>query len=161
MFERLDNWATRLSLSLASLALLIAFSIGLIQILSRFLLHIPTTWSESALRVALIWCVFAAMPVAIRRGALLSVDFLDRKVRNTRYEIHLRVLVGALTGILLLVFVVSGHQIASRFAFQTIPGLGISVAWAYAVIPGAALLSLVSLAASIRRPERPDVDIQQ
>ena len=161
MFERVDHWVTRLSLSLASLALLAAFSIGAIQILSRFLLHIPTTWSESALRVALIWCVFAAMPVAIRRGALLSVDYLDRKVRKTRYEIYLRLLVGSLTAILLLVLVVAGYQITRRFAFQTIPGLGISVAYAYAVIPGAALLSLVSLMASIRRPERPDVDIQQ
>jgi len=161
MLDRVDRFVTGLSLTAASLALLAAFCIGAMQVLSRFVLEIPTTWSESALRVALIWCVFAAMPVAIRRGALLSVDFLDRKTRNTRYEVYLRGLVAFCTAALLLVLVIAGYRITSRLAFQSIPGLGISVAWAYAVIPGAALLSLVSLVGSIRRPERPDVDIQQ
>jgi TRAP-type C4-dicarboxylate transport system permease small subunit len=161
VFDRVDRLISGLSLGLASLALFAALAIGVVQISSRFVFHTPVQWSESALRVALVWCIFAALPIVVRRGALLSVDFLDRQAQGTRWQPVLRAFAVLCTAVVLLVLIFAGYGIADRMAFQTIPGLGISVAYAYAIIPASALVALVALGLAVLKPVRPEIDIQQ
>ena len=56
--------------------LVIASSLGMFQIITRFVLAQRAEWSEILIRLSLIWMVFMGIPMAFRQGAMVSVDVL-------------------------------------------------------------------------------------
>jgi TRAP-type C4-dicarboxylate transport system permease small subunit len=58
--------------------LVVASSLGMFQIITRFVLEQPAEWSEILIRLSLIWMVFLGIPTAFRQGAMVSVDVLYR-----------------------------------------------------------------------------------
>lgn len=157
----LDRVLIGLSAAIAITALTLAFSVGTIQIVSRFILHVPTPWSDSALRVALVWSVFAAVPPAIRNGALLRVNLLDRKLTGTPYHEPLRWFVAGCSVVVLLTMLIAGTGIAQKFSFQKLPGLNMSMKIAYAAIPFAGLFGLFATAAAYFWPVENADDIDE
>lgn len=77
-FLGLERWTTMVSMVLACAMLLVAASLGMFQIVTRFVLEQPAEWSEILIRVSLIWMVFLGIPMAFRQGAMVSVDVLYR-----------------------------------------------------------------------------------
>ena len=75
MFERGATFAALLG---ACAMLVIAASLGMFQIVTRFVLEQPAEWTEVLIRFSLIWMVFLAIPSAFRQGAMVSVDVLYR-----------------------------------------------------------------------------------
>jgi hypothetical protein len=53
-------------------------SLGMFQIITRFVLEQPAEWTEVLIRFSLIWMVFMGIPMAFRQGAMVSVDVLYR-----------------------------------------------------------------------------------
>ena len=55
-----------------------------LQVLCRFIFHVPVPWSEEAMRVLFIWGTFLGASLAVKQGAHLSVTafihFLPRPV---------------------------------------------------------------------------------
>jgi TRAP-type C4-dicarboxylate transport system permease small subunit len=74
-FERVT---TQVSLIVACCMMAIAASLGLFQVIMRFVLEIPAEWTEVLIRFSLIWMVFMGVPYAFRVGAMVSVDVLYR-----------------------------------------------------------------------------------
>ena len=54
--------------------LIIAASLALYQVITRFVFASPSTWSEVITRSAMIWSVFLGVAVAFRHGAMISVE---------------------------------------------------------------------------------------
>ena len=77
-FLQLERHTSGVALLGACLMLALASSLGLFQIIMRFVIESPAEWTEVLIRFSLIWMVFLGIPVAFRQGAMVSVDVLHR-----------------------------------------------------------------------------------
>lgn len=146
---------------LACAAMAVAALCGLYQIVTRFVLEQPSTWTEVLTRTLVIWSVFLGMAAALRGGALLSVDLLYRTVARTSYLPLLHALITVCTMTFLLVLVWFGWDVTYRVRFQNLAGLEISISWAYAAIPVGAMCGVLSVAAHYLDPRRGELETQQ
>lgn len=141
-----DRHATEAAAVGGCILLAIVCTLGLWQVLSRFVLSQPSPWTEELMRRLLIWCVMLGVVVAFRRGALVSVDLMLRTARGAWLAV-VRTAITAVSLSFLAVLVWFGTDLAWRVRFQTFASMEISMAWAYAAMPvGAALAMLAVLA---------------
>jgi TRAP-type C4-dicarboxylate transport system permease small subunit len=143
---RLDRLSTTLATILACLALAVAAGAGLWQVIARFATSTPSIWSEALVRVALIWMVYLGVAVALRAGALVSIDVAHRYARGAlRRGIEAASL--AFTLSLLGVMFWFGWMMAERVRFQEMAGLEVSMSWGYAAIPIGAVFAMIGAVA--------------
>jgi len=135
----------------AALLLALAAGLALYQVLTRFLLSQPSTWSAVVVQLSLVWMVFLGLVGALRQGTLLAVDAAQRYAPPAVRR-WLERLSTAATLTVLAVLLWHGGLLAWRVRFQTLAGLEISIAWAYAAIPAGALAGLLALAARQLEP---------
>lgn len=146
---------------LACLMMAIAASLGMYQIITRFVLEQPAEWSEIMIRVSLIWMVFLGIPMAFRQGAMVSVDVLYRwsKPGVRRY---LDAAVNIAAAILMLVILWWGWDYAMRGRVQSMAGLeSLSMVWAYLAMPVGAVFSLIGIAGNYLDPIRLELETAQ
>jgi TRAP-type C4-dicarboxylate transport system permease small subunit len=135
-----------LTLNVAGILLAVICGLGMWQVVARFVLSQPSTWTEEAMRRLLIWCVMLGVVAAFRRGALVSVDLMLRLSRGT-WRAVLRGIITLVSFTFLAVLLWFGTDLAWRVRFQTFASMELSMAWAYAALPvGAALAMLAVLA---------------
>ena len=79
-FLAFERWTTGAAMAAACAMMAIAASLGMFQIITRFVLERPAEWTEVLIRFSLIWMVFLGIPLAFRQGAMVSVDVLYRWV---------------------------------------------------------------------------------
>jgi len=160
-FLGLERWTTMVSMVLACAMLVIAASLGMFQIVTRFVLEQPAEWSEILIRVSLIWMVFLGIPMAFRQGAMVSVDVLYRwSSPRTRRILDAVVSVAALA--LMLVVLWWGWDYAIRGRVQSMAGLeSISMIWAYMALPVGAVFSLFGIAGNYLDPKRLELETAQ
>jgi TRAP-type C4-dicarboxylate transport system permease small subunit len=161
MFLGLERRTTALSMALACLMLVIAASLGMFQIVTRFVLEQPAEWSEILIRVSLIWMVFLGIPMAFRQGAMVSVDVLYRwsppKIKRVLDAV---VSIAALA--LMLVVLWWGFDYAMRGRVQSMAGLeSISMVWAYLALPVGAVFSLIGIVGNYLDPKRMELETAQ
>lgn len=132
--------------AVASGLLVAAATIGLYQILARFVFEQPSRWSTVLAQTCIIWMVFLGLASALRQGALLSVD-LALRLSPAPLRKALALLIALCCLVLLVIMVWHGTQMAWRVRYQTLAGLDISIAWAYAAIPVGASFGLVAMVA--------------
>ncbi|RUA01359.1 MAG: hypothetical protein DSY89_04710 [Deltaproteobacteria bacterium] len=73
----------------------------LIEVISRNILHLPTTWAEEASRLFCVWSVFLGSASAWRRKSHIVIDVLLRRLKG-RTHLALRLLVDILSAIFLI-----------------------------------------------------------
>ena len=134
-----------------------AASVGFYQVITRFLLNQPATWSEPLVRTLLVWMAYLGMCGAMRVGALVSVDVLYRLCRG-RVRRVLEGLITLATLSLLLILVWYGTDLALRVRFQNLAGLEIPVIWAYAAIPVGSAVSVLAVLAHYFDPLREELE---
>ncbi|MDQ7955209.1 MAG: TRAP transporter small permease [Rhodocyclaceae bacterium] len=161
LFLGLERRTTALSMALACLMLVIAASLGMFQIVTRFVLEQPAEWSEILIRVSLIWMVFLGIPMAFRQGAMVSVDVLYRwsppKIKRVLDAV---VSIAALA--LMLVVLWWGFDYAMRGRVQSMAGLeSISMVWAYLALPVGAVFSLIGIVGNYLDPKRMELETAQ
>ncbi len=151
---RLVSWVTQL-------LLLSAVAAAFYQVIARFVLQSPADWSEAWSRAALIWTVMLGLCLALRQGAMLSVDVLRLWVgKRTQHWLDVAVLITCLAFFGLLTWV--GIQMAWRVRFQTMPSLEWSISWVYIAIPIGAVLAILGLLARwLEKPAPAVVDNTQ
>ena len=130
------------------------------QVLTRFVLSQPSSWTEEVMRRLLIWCVMLGVVVAFRRGALVSVDLMLRTSRGAWRRI-VRALIAGVSLVFLAVIVWFGTDLAWRVRFQTFASIELSMAWAYAALPVGALLSMLAVAAQWLDPMNEELETAQ
>src|SRR5690606_33792519 len=121
-FLNFEHRLTTLSTWLACLMLVIAASMGMLQVLMRFVFELPSEWSEVIVRIALVWMVFLGIPAAFRYGAMISVDLMHRTA-PPRLRRVLEAVITLLSLALLVVIAWYGWDYAQRGKVQTIIGL--------------------------------------
>lgn len=130
---------------LAAIGLSMASVIAL-QVFFRYALNDSLFWSEGLGRTLLVWLTFVGASVAYRRGAHIGVDFFTGLLPAApRRAVRLFATVACLAFFWLLARY--GWDFMRLSAFQTMPALGVSRAWAVAAIPlGGAIMCLHALA---------------
>ncbi|MCJ8521493.1 TRAP-type C4-dicarboxylate transport system permease small subunit [Pseudorhizobium tarimense] len=150
-FLAVEGRVTQAAVALGTAGLAIASVVGLYQVVSRFVLHAPASWSEPLVQATLIWMTYVALAGAIRTGTLISVDLMlsvstGRLRRLTKAIITVSILA------LLAVLFWFGTMLVWRVRSQTMAGLGISASWAYAALPVGSVLSALALVAHVLDP---------
>ena len=157
---RLDRWITGLALNAACLLLAIVCLLGLWQVVARFVLSQPSTWTEEALRRLLIWCVMLGVVAAFRHGALVSVDLMLRLSRGVFHQVVRHVITWTSLSFL-AVIAWFGADLAWRVRFQSFAAMDLSMAWGYAALPVGALLSMVAVMGQHVDPQNTELDNAQ
>ncbi len=137
-----DRVGTTLAAALACAALALAVCAGMWQVVARFATETPSVWSEALVRTALIWMAFVGLAVAVRTGALVSIDIAWR-VAPPRLRAALEGLALAMVLPMCGIMFWFGWTMASRVRFQEMAGLEVSMAWGYAAIPVGAVFAML------------------
>jgi len=153
---RVERRVTETSVFLACCLMAIAALAGLYQVIARFVLSQPASWSETLVRTLLIWMVYLALAGAVRVGALVSVDALYRLSRG-RYRQAMDALISLTTLALLGILFWYGCMMAYRVRFQNLAGLEISISWAYAAVPVGCLIASLAVLAHYFDPLRQEL----
>lgn len=152
----IDHWITSLCHNLACLLLAVISCLGMWQVVTRFVFSQPSVWTEEIMRRLLIWMVMFGVVVAVRKGALVSVDLMLRLSRGTWQ----RIVRGIITGVHLAFFGVLiwfGTDLVWRVRFQTFASMDLSMAWAYAAVPFGALLAVIATLAHHIDPQNEEL----
>ncbi len=160
-FLRFEGWCTSFAMLIACVMLAIASSLGLFQIITRFILERPAEWTEVLIRFSLIWMVFMGIPMAFRQGAMVSVDVMYRwSPPKLKRVLDWVVFFAALA--LVLVIVWWGWDYAVRGKVQTVIGLeDVSMFWAYLALPVGGLFCVVGLIGNLLDPKRLELETAQ
>ena len=161
VFLKFERFTTGVAMAVACAMLVLASSLGVFQIITRFVLEQPAEWSEVTIRFSLIWMVFMGIPTAFRQGAMVSVDVLYRwSPPRIRRLLDFLVFAAALT--LVIVIIWWGWDYANRGKVQSMIGLeDVSMFWAYLAMPVGGLFAVVGLVGNLLDPQRLELETAQ
>ena len=160
-FLRLERWCTGFAMFTACAMLGVAASLGMFQIIMRFVLERPAEWTEVLIRFSLIWMVFMGVPAGFRTGAMVSVDVLYRWA-SPRIKRVLDYVVCLAALVLVGVIIWWGWDYANRGKVQTIIGLeDVSMFWAYLAMPVGGLFCVVAILGNLLDPQRLELETAQ
>lgn len=161
LFLSVERFTTTLSMLIACLMLAVAASLGMFQIITRFVLETPAEWTEVLIRFSLIWMVFMGIPMAFRQGAMVSVDVLYRWSGPSMKRV-LDSVVAAAALVLVAVIIWWGWDYANRGKVQSMIGLeDVSMFWAYLAMPVGALFSVLGIVGNWLDPQRLELETAQ
>jgi TRAP-type C4-dicarboxylate transport system permease small subunit len=160
-FLRIERFTSGLAMAGACLMLVVASTLGMFQIVTRFVLEQPAEWSEILIRLSLIWMVFLGIPMAFRQGAMVSVDVLYRWSRpGMRRALDWMVCIASLS--LIGVILWWGWDYAQRGKVQSMAGLeSISMFWGYLALPVGALFCIFGIIGNLLDPQRHELETAQ
>ena len=159
-FLAFEQRLTALIIVIACLLLGIASTLGMYQVLTRFIFGQPSTWSEIAIRLVIIWMVMFGVVVAFREGAQVSVDLMYRL--SGRFQRLLHGLITLISVLFLGVIIWYGIDIAWRVRFQEIAGLEfLPMSIGYAALPVGATFAIIAVIANYLDPRHSELDTQQ
>ena len=160
-FLKFERWTTGFAMAAACVMMVIAASLGMFQIITRFVLEQPAEWSEILIRFSLIWMVFLGIPAAFRQGAMVSVDVLYRwSPPKLRRVLDWVVALAALALIAIIVWF--GWDYAKRGSVQSMAGLeSISMFWAYLALPVGGLFCVIGIVGNLLDPMRMELETAQ
>jgi len=157
----IEAFTTRFSLFIACLMMALAASLGLFQVVMRFVLEIPAEWTEVLIRFSLIWMVFMGVPYAFRVGAMVSVDVLYRWA-GPRGKRVFDVVTALASLTLVAVIIWWGWDYANRGKVQSVIGLeNVSMFWAYLALPIGGLFCVPAILAHFFNPQRSELENAQ
>ena len=159
-FLAIERRLTALIIVIACLLLGIASTLGMYQVLTRFIFGQPSTWSEVAIRLDIIWMVMFGVVVAFREGAQVSVDLMYRLSGRFRRPLHF--LITLIAVLFLSVLIWYGIDIAWRTRFQEIGGMEfLPMSVGYAAIPVGSIFAVIGAIANFLDPKHNELETQQ
>ncbi|BAS26659.1 TRAP transporter small permease [Limnochorda pilosa] len=141
------RWGAALLVAVMSTALLA-------QVLFRFVLERPLSWSEELARYSFVWLSLLGASSALRAGLHPGMDLLVARLPDRARRVAC-LLANLATGWLLWLLLDQGLALARLNMRQLSPAMRIPMGIPYGAIPAASFIMLVHLAASLLRPARP------
>ena len=159
-FLAIEQRFTSIIVVLACILLGLASVLGIYQVLIRFIFGTPSTWSEIAIRLVIIWMVMFGVVVAFREGAQVSVDLMYRLSGRFRRPLHF--LLTLIAVLFLSVLIWYGIDIAWRTRFQEIGGMEfLPMSVGYAALPVGSVFAIIAAIANFLDPRHADLEAQQ
>jgi TRAP-type C4-dicarboxylate transport system permease small subunit len=160
-FLTIEHYTTGFAMLMACAMMSLAASLGLFQIVMRFVFEEPAEWTEVLIRFSLIWMVFMGIPAAFRLGAMVSVDVVYRW-SPPRIKRALDWFVSAAALSLILIIIWWGWDYAQRGRVQTVIGLeNVTMFWAYLALPVGGVFSVIGIIGNLIDPQRLELETAQ
>lgn len=147
------NYLRQPALSLSMLLLLGFVVLCSLQVIVRFVLPIPFSWTEELVSASVIWMTFLGVIAVERRQTHIRVELLDEMLAPK----PLAIVYGLfdLTILACLVALVwGGWETLSEISFQRTPALGIPINVLIGVVPLASAVLAVIVARNMLRRTR-------
>lgn len=138
LLDRLFRWF------LAALMALLVLSVSW-QVLSRYLLSEPSSWTEELARFVMVWIGILGASYAYRMKMHLGIDLLAQRLRGRKaFVLELVVNVVVILFSLAVMVVGGSRLVAMTWELQQLsPALGLPMAWVYTVVPLSGVLITV------------------
>lgn len=114
------------------------------QVISRFILKVPLSWTEELSRFALIWLTFIAASVSLRENGHFAVDVFSHKLSpkgRTYYQIAILLIMLVYLSTLLY----TGLQLIPIAHMQESAALDVHMSYVYLAIPCGAVLMIINV----------------
>jgi TRAP-type C4-dicarboxylate transport system permease small subunit len=133
----------------ALIILLAAMAVAVfLQVLFRYVLHLPLFWTEEFARYCLVWASLLGAAVALKRGEHIAVTFfLDHFPKRAARAMTMVAQISVL--LILAVMVWGGIKLVLVTSAQISPALRIPMAVPYLALPIGSFIMLFHLASSI------------
>ncbi|MFU8881704.1 MAG: TRAP transporter small permease [Rhodobacterales bacterium] len=143
-FLKFEDFSTGLALRLSIAFLVIAASLALYQVITRFVFGNPSTWSEVITRSAMIWSVFLGVAVAFRHGSMIAVEVIQQSL-PPKIGLTLYMISNAMSVMFFSILFWQGWAMSERVARQKLAALDISIAWVYAALPVGSVFIIIAI----------------
>ena len=114
------------------------------QVIFRYVLKLPLSWSEELARYAFMWTTFLGASVALRYNSLPNIT-LGLKLFPEKIRPYLYLITYGLSLLFCYELVVQGTKITLAVLPDKSPGLDFTIAWAYAALPVGGLFMLIHI----------------
>ncbi|MCF0104509.1 MAG: TRAP transporter small permease [Eggerthellaceae bacterium] len=119
------------------------FFLGIYQIITRYLLNAPSTWSEELLTYAFVWMVMFGSAFIFGKREHMRMSFIADKIKGTTRRL-LESFIELLIDIFSVMVMIAGGTFITNLTFpQVTASLGITMAYIYVIIPISGVLILV------------------
>ena len=124
-----------------------------LQVLFRYVLHLPLFWTEELARYCLVWASLLGAAVALKRGEHIAVTFfLDTFPKKPARALRMVAQISVI--LMLTVMAWGGIKLVLVTSAQISPALRISMAVPYFALPVGAVIMLFHVVSSLT--QRPD-----
>ncbi|MBN1999578.1 TRAP transporter small permease [candidate division KSB1 bacterium] len=145
MFRTVKKWLDR------SLEFLTALTMGVLvldvtwQVITRFILKDPSSWTEELATFLMIWVGLLGAAVALNRGAHLGIDYFVGKFSVKNRLLSQIFVFAVVAGFALLVLMIGGWRlVALTFRWgQTSPALSLPMGYVYLAAPVSGFFMLI------------------
>ncbi|HLU02191.1 MAG TPA: TRAP transporter small permease [Advenella sp.] len=131
-----------------------------LQVISRFLFEFPIAWTEELARALQIWLVFVGAAIGMHRAEHFVVEIFMQRCNFPGKQVVAR-MIDVLVVAFFCVLAWNAAQVTLHGSSQTMPALGVSVAWSYSAIPLGCALMAFHFAMAWIRPLDPNRDQQE
>lgn len=122
---------------------IIMVSLVFLQVVTRFVINYPISWTEEISRYLMIYIVFLGSALLVRKTAHIAVDFL-LEIVNPKAKKKLNLVNLIISMFFFGILLYFGTELTLVVIDQSTPNLQFSMAWAYAAVPLGALLMLMN-----------------
>ena len=147
LLERRFVQANRVLLIMLLAAMVV---VTFVNVVMRYAGESSFLWGEEVGRHLMIWLAFVGSGLALRNGAHIGVDSLERSL-PARAACIVRAAIALVLLVLFIALMIEGIDYAWRTRFQASAALQVSMAWVYAGMPIGCLLMLAHLGFIARR----------
>jgi TRAP-type C4-dicarboxylate transport system permease small subunit len=146
MLATLVKRVNKVSEHFLNILLIIMVVVVFLQVIFRFLITIPLSWSEEVSRYIMVWTTFLGAALAVEKKAHPYVEVLVNLLPLT-IRIPMNILIICLCCVFYAILVFYGTMFVTTSVMQPSAALEIPMGYVYIVIPvGGILLILNSLA---------------
>ncbi len=112
------------------------------QVVARFVLNMPLSWTEELSRHIMIWMAFLATSIAYRHGAHLSIDLLSSNLKP-KAKMYTSLAFLAIIIIFLIYMFTYGIELTQKTFRQNSSSLQYPMSYVYLSIPTSAVIMFV------------------
>ena len=140
----MDGLETAIRWTVVILLLVMVGAIGS-QVVARYVFNQALYWTEELGRHVMIWMVFLASVLCLRRGYHLSITLLTQRL-GPRVQAALQIVATLAMGVFFALMVLKGWTLAQKTLVQRASALHYPMGWVYASLPASGfLMFLVNL----------------
>jgi len=114
------------------------------QVIFRYILHLPLSWSEELARYTFMWITFLGAAVSLKQNSLPTIT-LGEKLFPEKIRPYLYLFSSAISLVFCCVIAVHGTDLALSVVHDKSPGLNFTVAWSYAALPVSCVFMMIHL----------------
>ncbi|MCP3027658.1 TRAP transporter small permease [Halobacillus sp. A5] len=143
MISRIKGILDRTILSVAALFTLMLFLGAIWQVISRYFLNAPSTFTEELLRFLLVWTSILGATYAFGSNQHLAITFLKNKFKG-KNKLVVRIINDIfILGFAYLIMIRGGMEVVNVTMGQLTPILGIPMGVVYSILPISGVLVII------------------